>query len=72
MRGKEKAVKIDRFVIQFQPLRREEWYDDPAFSSTISLTVAQAKLQEPLIMAARKRGIRYRIVKRKVVDTIVG
>jgi hypothetical protein len=61
--------KKKRYVIQYQYLQNEEWYDDPAGKYSDTPKGAKAQLEQSRFRKAAKMGVRYRIVKRETTDT---
>lgn len=74
VKGKDEMTEEkvgEKFVIQYQRLQRVDWYDDPSFSPTIVLAVAQSRLRDDATKKAQDTGVRYRIVKRTIWDKVM-
>ena len=54
------------FIIQYQYLQKEKWYDDPYFNNydTIEETEKAYKDSKP----SRHKFVRYRIIERFTID----
>ncbi len=60
----------EKYVIQYQELQWDEWYD--TFRATGNLSTAQEILKTEIFMESKKRGVRYQIIKRTTYEEVMG